>query len=82
MTDQQNEVSSAVYRVAVRLPSFWYDRPAVWFGQAEGQFELADITQQRTKFNYVMSQLNQQLAAEVVDIIIAPPEHQAYDRLK
>jgi hypothetical protein len=82
MTDQNNEFSSTVYHVAVRLPPFWPDRPAVRFGQAEAQFELADITQQGTKFNYVVSQLNQQLAEEVEDVIIAPPDHQPYDRLK
>ena len=69
-------------RVAVRLPPFWPDRPAIWFAQAESQFELAAITRQRTKFNYVVSQLNQQQAAEVEDIITAPPEHEPYDRLK
>ena len=71
-----------VCRVAVRLPPFWSDRPAIWFAQAESQFELAAITRQRTKFNYVVSQLNQQQASEVEDIIIAPPEHEPYDRLK
>ena len=74
--------SAAVYRVAVRLPPFWPDRPAIWFAQAEAQFELAAITRQRTKFNYVVSQLNQQQAAEVEDIITSPPEHEPYDRLK
>ena len=74
--------SAAVYRVAVLLPPFWPDRPAVWFAKAEAQFELAAITRQRTKFNYVVSQLNQQQAAEVEDIITSPPEHEPYDRLK
>ena len=75
-------VSSAVYRVSVRLPPFWPDGPAVWFTQAESQFELAAITRQRTKFSYVVSQLNQQQATEVEDIIISPPELEPYDRLK
>jgi hypothetical protein len=66
----------------VRLPPFWPDRPAIWFAQAEAQFDLAAITRQRTKFNYVMSQLNQQQAAEVEDIITSPPEQDPYDRLK
>ena len=83
MTDTPDEtVSSAVYRVTVRLPPFWPNRPAIWFAQAEAQFELSDITRQRTKFNYMVSQLNQQHAAEVEDIIISPPEHKPYDRLK
>jgi hypothetical protein len=64
------------------LPPFWPDRPAVCFTQAEAQFELASITRQRTKYNYVVSQLNQQQAAEVEDIITSPPEQEPYDRLK
>jgi hypothetical protein len=64
-----------VYRVAVRLPPFWPEQPIVWFGQAKAQFKLAGITRQRTKFNYVVSQLNNQQAAEVEDPIASPPEH-------
>jgi hypothetical protein len=60
----------------VRLPPFCPDRPAIWFAQAEAQFEMSAITHQQTKFNYVVSQLNQQQVAEVEDIIILPPEHE------
>jgi len=81
MDTTEETVNSAVYRVSQRLPPFWPDRPAVWFAQAESQFELAAITRQRTKFNYVVSQLNHQQAAEVEDII-SPPELEPYDRLK
>ena len=35
---------SPVYKVAVRLPSFWPEQPALWFVQAEDQFHLAAIT--------------------------------------
>jgi hypothetical protein len=52
------------------------------FTQTEAQFELAAITCQRTKFNYVVAQLNQQQATEVEDIITSPPEHEPHDRLK
>jgi hypothetical protein len=46
MEPTEENLSPAVYRVAVRLLPFWPDRPAVWFGQAEAQFELAAITHQ------------------------------------
>jgi hypothetical protein len=83
MTEPADETAStAVYRVAVSLPPLWPDRPALWFAQAEAQFELAAVTRQRTKFNYMVSQLNPHQAAEVEDIIIAPPEHKPYNRLK
>jgi hypothetical protein len=82
MTANYTTASSEEYRVAVHLQPFWPDRPALWFAQAEAQFQLAAITCQQTKFNYVVSQLNQQQAAEVEDIIIQPPEHEPYDLLK
>ena len=81
MDTTDETVSSAMYRVAVRLPPFWPDRPAVWFAQAEAQFQLASFKRQRSKFNYVVSQLNQQEAAEVEDIT-SPQEQETYDRLK
>lgn len=78
---QPEQHAGAVYRVAVRLPPFWPDRPALWFAQAEAQFELAGITNQKTKFNYIISQLDHRFAAEVEDIITSPPE-QPFDKLK
>jgi hypothetical protein len=82
MKPTEQTLSSAVYSVAVRLPHFWSDRPAVSFAQAKAQFELAAITRQRHKFNYMVSQLYQQHAAEVEDIITSPPEPELYVRLK
>ena len=46
-----------IYRPAVRLPPFWPDRPGLCLAQAEAQFALATVTSERTKFNYVISQL-------------------------
>jgi hypothetical protein len=43
---------------------------------------LAAITRQRTKFNYVVSHINTQQAAEFEDFFIAPPEQEHGDRLK
>lgn len=71
-----------ISRVAVRLPSFWTDQPAVWFAQAEAQFALAGISSERTKFYYVVSQLEQHCAAELVDVITCPPEKEPYTTLK
>jgi hypothetical protein len=80
--DMTKPGSSAVHRVAVRLSTFWPARPAAWFSQAKAQFELVAFTRQRTKFNYAVSQLNQQQVSEIEDIITSPPEHEHYDRLK
>lgn len=72
----------AVSRVAVKLPPFWSDRPAIWFSQAEAQFDIAGITADSTKFNYIIAHLDQRLALEVEDIIINPPAEEKYVKLK
>ena len=69
-------------RVTVRLPPFWAEQPAVWFAQAEAQFSLANIRDEKTKFYYVVSQLDQRYAASVADIITSPPVHNAYTTLR
>ena len=70
------------HRPAVRLPPFWPDRPGLWFAQAEAQFALDSVTSERTKFKYVISQLEYMHAAEVEDIIVAPPAVEPYTTLK
>ena len=60
MAEKTAETLSADVYGVVSLPPFWADRSAVWFAQAETQFQLATITRQRTKFKYMVAQLNHQ----------------------
>ncbi|KAL7292017.1 hypothetical protein TKK_0014301 [Trichogramma kaykai] len=71
-----------VGRVAVKLPTFWADKPSLWFAQADSQFVLANITTEITKFHYVASQLDSRAAAEVEDIITNPPADNPYTTLR
>jgi hypothetical protein len=71
-----------ISRVAIRLPPFWAERPAVWFAQAKAQFSLASITSEKMKFFNVISQLDHRYATEVEDIITYPPERDPYTTLK
>lgn len=82
-TEQRvSTISSDICRVGVRAAPFWPDKPAIWFAQLEGQFVLSNITADTTKFYYVISQLDNQYAAEVEDIIISPPTANKYEKLK
>jgi hypothetical protein len=54
----------------------------MWFAQAEAQFSLIGITSEKTKFFYVISQLDHRYTAEVEDIITYPPEQEPYTTLK
>jgi hypothetical protein len=63
-----------IHRPAVRLPPFWPERPGFWSAQAEAQFALASITSEKTKFNYVISQLEYRHAAEFEDMLSLPAD--------
>jgi hypothetical protein len=64
------------------VPPFWPEKPAVWFAQLEGQFALSNITQDATKFYYVISQIDNKYAADVEDVINNPPRTGRYGRIK
>jgi hypothetical protein len=70
-----------IYREAVRLPPFWPYSLGLWFAEAEAEFALASVTSEKTKFNFVISQLEYRHAAEVEDIIITPPADAPYTTL-
>ncbi|XP_050037968.1 uncharacterized protein [Dermacentor andersoni] len=71
-----------VWRVALTLPPFWADSPKVWFAQVEAQFSLAHITQDRTRYDYVVAHLDTRYANEVRDILSNPPTANLYEHLK
>ncbi|KAJ8372904.1 hypothetical protein AAFF_G00275540 [Aldrovandia affinis] len=51
-----------MHAVALKLPEFWQEH-AVWFAQAEAQFALRGITQEDTKYFYVVAALNSSTAS-------------------
>lgn len=87
MTTSANSNSSPdrtghVDRVAVKPPPFWKTDPKVWFLQLEAQFELANITADSTKFNYVVSAVDTEILAQVMDILDTPPMNNKYSAIK
>ena len=68
--------------VTVKLPPYWPSDPQVWFIQAEVQFALRGITQQKTMFDYIVAGLSSDVAAEVRDLLLKPPEEEPYNKLK
>lgn len=76
------DVSTELFRVGVRVPPFWIEKPNIWFAQIEAQFNLARITDDNTKFYYVLAHLDGQYSATVEDIIENPPSTGKYEKLK
>ena len=71
-----------VAAVSVKLPEWWPESAALWFSQAEAQFALKGIVDQKTKFFYVISALDNATASRIEDIISHPPAACPYDALK
>lgn len=73
---------TGIMGVSVKLSSFWPEKPKIWFAMAEAQFEIANITQDATKYGHVLSMLDARLADQVEDIISNPPARDKYEYLK
>lgn len=69
-------------RRVIHPPTFWPEKPAVWFLQLEGQFNLAGINDDATKYFYVVSYLDSKYANLVEDVLTSPPKTDMYERLK
>lgn len=81
-TGETSISAPSVQHYAIRLPPFWTPNPTVWFIQVECQFALGRITSQLTKFQHVVSALPQEIAAQLLDVLAAPPAANPYDALK
>ena len=44
--------------VTVKIPPFWTHSPTAWFAQAEAQFVLRKITEDDTKYYYIVAALD------------------------
>lgn len=77
-----SEPSPQVSYVSLKLPPFWAHDPDIWFAQVEAQFQTRGVSVESTKFAYVVASLQPEVALEVRDILIAPPQTEPYKILK
>ena len=68
--------------VALKLPTFWPENAEVWFAQAEAQFAIKSISVSKTKFYYAVASLPQDVAAQILHLICAPPAGDPYEVLR
>lgn len=82
MNDAQNGNARAPAQVGFKIPPFDATDPEVWFAIVESYFHVASITNERTRFNYVVAAMDPRVVQEVRDLIINPPETEPYSKLK
>ena len=71
-----------VQAVSLKLPQFWPADPDLWFAQAEAEFTLRNITDEKTKYSYLVAALPQETARRVRDVLKTPPAEDRYVKLK
>ena len=78
----QQPAPAAVTAVAIKLPFFWPVDLLMWFAQIEAQFTTQNIMNQQTRFDYVVTALSNEYATEICNLILNPPQEDAYSTLK
>ena len=81
-TSETSACPSSVSNVQIKLPPFWHNDPTIWLAQVQAQFITRGITQQKTKFVYVVAFLQPEYAQEIWDLLISLPQEQPYVKLK
>ena len=73
---------SSIAAASVKLPPFWSEDVSVWFMRVEAMFRTSKITQDETKFDYIVSALDPTVAKEVFHIAKSPPVADKYETIK
>lgn len=76
-------LSSEIFAARIaKLPPFWREEPGIWFLQVESSFNLSGITQDSTKYEYLLSHLEPSILFVVKDIVVNPPATGKYSAMK
>lgn len=78
----EKEVAKREYHQGLKQRPFWIRMPSIWFNIAESEFQVAGVMDDMTKYNYVVSQLDEEMADKVKDITSNPPVRGKYLILK
>lgn len=74
--------SGQMYLAGLTPPLFVKEWPDMWFLQVEAQLRLGHITNDMTKYCYVVQSLTADVLKEVSDFITNPPAEGKYDGIK
>ena len=61
--------TSNVESITLKLPPFWTNFPAQWFYHVESQFNTRHVRTEKTKYDYVIAALPQEIVTSVFDVM-------------
>ena len=67
---------------SLKLPPFSSRDIDFWFIQVEAQFRTGNVTDDQTKFDYVIAALDPDISADIQDVLESPPDDNKYGFLK
>lgn len=76
------ETAKEVARVAIKIPPVFKKNIKSWLGQIEAQFHLAAVTNEVTKYYYLFSALDPDIASDLSDHLDKPLGTHPYTDLK
>ena len=66
----------------VKLPEFWPLQAQLWFHRADAEFDIKNVTVEKTKFSHLVAALPVEVAARVADVITSPDPTIMYTSLR
>ena len=76
------EATNASTPTKIELKKFWDDGPEIWFAQAEANFIIHGIKDERMKYNHVIASLDKEDILRVEALVNQPPAERPYEVLK
>lgn len=68
--------------ISMKLPPLWGKDIGMWLHVVESQFITRRISQELTKFHYVVAALTPDLVSRLRPVIFKPPDANPYETLK
>ncbi|GBN28885.1 hypothetical protein AVEN_174990-1 [Araneus ventricosus] len=81
-SDTKPSVSAEIARVAFRTPPLWRNNVELWFSQIESQFLISGISQEKTKSQHLIANLEEDILSYVSDLVGCRPNDNPYTQLK
>ena len=78
LQDDDDSISA----IHLKLPPYWNADPTIWFIQVESMFRTRGVRGQSAKYEHVVSSLSPEIAMEIRDVLVNPPDSNQYDHLK
>lgn len=78
----QQDLSRLEIASSIKIPPFWAGHPELWFLRIEAQFNIRGITSDNTKYDYLISALDEDTMQIIVDALKNPPPNEKYKNIK